>query len=121
MKVVHEEFIVAIYFLEQMNSPRCWRTVEQANYFHKELKSKTARLRAVKEQLLVRYLGCGWVEAHHLWSMSGNTYTSLYLFKFLNETVIPLEKEMGGIPKEPPLELPSPRICRRWGKGRTWQ
>ena len=121
MKDVREEYIVAIYFLEQMNSPRCWRTIEQANYFYNESKSETARLRAVKEQILIRYLGCGWVEAHHPWSMKGNTYASLYLFKFLKKTVIPLEKEMGGIPKEPPLELPLPPDMSKMEKRRIWQ
>ena len=116
MKVVREGFIVAIYFLEQMNSPRCWRTIEQANYFYKELKSETARLHAVKGQILIRYLGCGWIEAHHPWSMNGTTYTSSYLFKFLKDTVIPLEKKMGGIPKEPPLEIPSPPEMMKMGK-----
>ena len=46
---VREEYIVAIYFHEQMSSPRCWRTQERADFFYKALKSETARLRAVKD------------------------------------------------------------------------
>ena len=47
------DYIVAIYMLEQMNSPRCWRTVEDAKYYYKALKSESARLREVKEQILM--------------------------------------------------------------------
>ena len=63
----------------------------------------------------MRYLGCGWVEAHHLRLKNGETYTSLYLFRFLKESVIPLEREKGGIPDEPPLELPSPPEMTKMG------
>ena len=78
------------------------------------MKSKTARLRAVKEQILIRYLGCGWEEAHHPWSSGNGTYTSSYLFKFLKEVVIPLEKK-HAVPNEPPLELPLPPEMNKLG------
>ena len=109
-----DEYIVAVYLLKQFNSPCCWRTIKRAEYFYKRLKSKTARLRAVKEQILIRYLGCGWEEAHHPWSSGNGTYTSSYLFKVLKEVVIPLEKN-HAIPKEPPLELPSPPEMNKLG------
>ena len=109
-----DEYIVAIYLLEQFNSPRCWRTIKRAEYYYKRLKSETARLRAVKEQILIRYLGCGWEEAHHPWSSGNGTYTSSYLFKFLKEVVIPLEKK-HAVPNEPPLELPSPPEMNKLG------
>ena len=74
-----------------------------------------ARLRAVKEQLLIRYLGCGWVEAHHPWSRNGDTYISSYLFKFLKETVIPLEQKKGRIPDEALVKMPSPPEMKKMG------
>ena len=113
---VREEYIVAIYFHEQMSSPRCWRTQERADFFYKALKSETARLRAVKEQILIRYLGCGWDEAYHPWSEGGKTFTSSYLFKFLKETVIPLEEIKGGVPGEPRLSLPLPPKMGKMGR-----
>ena len=54
-----EEFIVAIYFHKQLLSTRCWRTKEVANEVYLGMRSKAARLAAVKEQILIRYLGLG--------------------------------------------------------------
>ena len=68
---VCEDYIAALYLHKQMSSPRCCRTVPEAEYFYKALKSKTARLRAVKEPILSCYLGCGWDKAHHPWSRNG--------------------------------------------------
>ena len=69
----------------------------------------------MKEQILIGYLGCGWVEAQHPWSKNDETYTLSYLFRFFKETVIPLEEEKGGIPEEPPLEIPSPPAMGKLG------
>jgi len=58
-----------------------------------KLKSKTALLGAVKEQIPIRYLGSGWVKAHHAWSENGNTFPSRRLFNHLLDMVIPLTEE----------------------------
>ena len=71
-----KERIVALYLYDQYTSPRCWRTVKDAKHFYARLKSETARLAGVKEQILIRYLGLGWEDAHHPWSSEGHTYTS---------------------------------------------
>ena len=55
-------------FWEQYHSPRCWTTASMAMSVYNQLKSETARLNAVKEQILIRYLGLGWEDAHHPWS-----------------------------------------------------
>ena len=47
-----EDFIVALYFHEQYNSHRCWRTVEVAQQEYSGIGSQAAKLRAVKEQIL---------------------------------------------------------------------
>ena len=54
-----ESLIGAIYFWEQYDSPRCCKTVDEATEQYNDQKSKTAKLRAVKEQILIRYLGLG--------------------------------------------------------------
>jgi hypothetical protein len=74
---------------------------------YNELKSDTAQLNAVKEQILIWYLGLGWEDAHHPWSKSGVTFSSKQLFKHLIGTVIPLADNLQ-IPLEPPLHFPSP-------------
>ena len=102
-----EDFIVALYFHEQYNSPRCWRTVEVAQQEYSRIGSQTAKLRAVKEQILIRHQGLGWNEAYHPWSRSGHTFSPDELFNHLIHVVIPLALT-HKVPEEPPTNLPSP-------------
>ena len=102
-----EDFIVNVYFLEQFTSRRCWRTVEDAKAEYKRIPNKTQKLKAVKEQILIRFRGLGWDKAHHPWSRAGHTFSCDDLFKHLIDTVIPLEG-VETIPKEAPAEIPSP-------------
>ena len=60
----------------------------------------------MKEQILIRYLGLGWEEAHHPWSKNNQVYTALELFKHLCEIVIPLE-DAKEVPDQPPIKLPA--------------
>jgi hypothetical protein len=54
----------------------------------------------VKEQILIRYLGLGWEEAHHLWSKNKHQYTAVELLKHMCKVVNPLEDV-----KEVPITL----------------
>ena len=71
-----EDYIVEIYFHDQYHSPRCWLTLEVAAEFYSALGSETARLAAVKEQILIQYMGVGWELAHHDWYEEGRTLSS---------------------------------------------
>ena len=62
-----EDYIAVVCFHEQYHSPRCWLTLEVAAEFYSALGSETARLAAVKEHILIWYLGLGWELAHHAW------------------------------------------------------
>ena len=66
-------------------------------------------MKAVKDQLLIRYLGLGRVEAYHPWSCNGTDISPAHLFKFLVDVVIPLKDEKV-VPDEPPVpvDLPAP-------------
>ena len=106
LEAAQSEFIVAIYFHEQYNSPHCWRTVDEATAQYNKLTSKAKKLDAVKEQILIRYLGLGWEKAHHPWSCGQVTYGPDELFRHLVETVIPMA-ETEKVPAEAPLNMPS--------------
>ena len=69
-------YIVEIYFHEQYHSPRCCITLEVAAEFYSDLGIKTVRLVALKEQILIWYLGLGWELAHYAWSEGGRTFSS---------------------------------------------
>ncbi len=54
---------------------------------------KKDKIVAVKEHILIRYLGLGWVEAHHPWSYKGHTYTAIELFEHFVKLGLPLAKK----------------------------
>ena len=77
-----------------------------AQFLFNQLASKTAQLEAVKEQILIRYIGCGWKEAYHAWSLNERPYTADELFQHFIETVLPLA-DILEVPDEAPLNLPA--------------
>jgi hypothetical protein len=61
-----EKDLINISYLHQKYfSPHCWKTACQALDEFKKLASKKDKIECVKEQILIRYLGLGWEEAHH--------------------------------------------------------
>ena len=52
------------------------------------------KLEAVKEQILIRYLGLGIKEAHHPWSKGQHTHTADELLAHFMNKVISLESEL---------------------------
>ena len=93
LKDCKEENIVAIYFFEQYHSPRCWKNVAQAKiYIYNEMTGN--KLEAVKEQMLMRYLGLEIKEAHHLWSKGQHTHTADELLAHFMNKIIPLDIEL---------------------------
>ena len=91
-------------------------TKEQAYDVCEQFKSKKARLEAVKEQILIRYLGLGWVEAHHPWSekrgVSRYTFLPCELLEHFVKVVLPLA-DSNTVPSKPPVKLPGlPKLYR---------
>ena len=101
-----DDYIVVICFNEKYHPPRCWLTLEVAAKFYSALGSETARLAAVKEQILIRYLGLGWELAHHAWSEGGRTLYSEEFYKNLVEVVITIAYDLA-VPPEPPVTIPA--------------
>ena len=85
-----KKFKEASWLHQQYNSPRCWSTRKQALYEFNQLPSHTKQLKYMKEQILMRYLGCGWERAYHPWSKNGTTYIATELLEHLLKVVIPL-------------------------------
>jgi hypothetical protein len=93
MKAAEEMLIDASYLHQQYDSPRCWRSEKQSFEIMEQLKFKKDRLSSVKEQILIRYLDLGWVEAHHPWSKKGHsTYSAAELLEHFLKVVLPLKK-----------------------------
>lgn len=85
-----------------------------ADEIYNKLQSEAKRLVAVKEQILIRYLGLGPNEAHHPWLQEGTAFSSSRLLDHLKNKVIPLANDLE-IPKEPPLTLPAPPPLSKLG------
>ena len=76
--------------------------------------SETARLNAVKEQILIHYLGLGWEDAHHPWSSQRVVFNSQHLLGHLIEKVLPIT-EHREVPNEPPINFPEPPEMMKFG------
>eukprot|EP00956_Cyclotella_meneghiniana_P033237 scaffold94673_cov49-Cyclotella_meneghiniana.AAC.1 len=76
-------------------SERRWKSAREAMTVYNQLRSETARKKAVKEQIMIRRLGFGWEDCAHAWSCGDHTYSSSSreLLNFLKETVLPIEIE----------------------------
>jgi hypothetical protein len=106
LQSTEKDLINISYLYQKLFSPRCWKTVRQALDEFEKLTSKKDKLECVKEQILIRYLGLGWDEAHHPWSKNKHQYTASELLKHLCEIVIPLE-DINEVPKQAPIKLPT--------------
>ena len=103
LEAAQKDFITASYFWQQYDSPRCWKTAEEAMDNFENLKTKKDKFKYVKEQILIRYLGLAWKEAYHPWSKGGKTYQPSELLEHLINNVIPINRTP---PAEPPVTLP---------------
>ena len=54
-----------------------------ASEFYSDLGFEIERLAAVKEKIIIRYLGLGWELANHACSEGGRTFSSEELYKHL--------------------------------------
>jgi len=96
------------------------RQEPRLGFFNAELKFENRRLEAIKEQILIRYLGCGWEDAHHPWSKDHHQFTSAELLEHLCEVVIPMSTDgVHKVPPEPPLDLPHLPVMQATGKAST--
>ncbi len=106
LKLTEKDLINMSYLHQQYFSPRCWKTVQQALDEFENLTSKKDKIECVKKQILIRYLGLGWKEAHHPWSKNRHQYNASELLKHLCEVVIPLHN-VKEVPNQAPIKLPS--------------
>jgi hypothetical protein len=105
-KAAERLLIDAMFLFKQFHSPVRWRTASVAISNFNKLTTKKDRLACVKDQILMRYLGLGWEEDHHPWSLKGHAFTAEELFKHFLEVVIPVEHDGRNIPFDPPVALP---------------
>jgi len=104
MEHASETFIEALYYHDMFASPACWMTTKVVDRELKKLKSKAAKLNALKENIRIRVIGFGWKDLSTPWSKNGVAYTPAELASHLK---MMLSKQRSRqIPEKPPVLLP---------------
>ena len=104
MDCATESFIDAIYYHEMYNSEACWRVSRDVDRGLKKLKSNTAKINALKENIRMRVLGLGWRDLSTPWSKNGEYLTTKQLADHLK--MIIKHQRTQKIPLKPPIHLP---------------
>ena len=99
-----ETYIDALYYHEKYNSAACWKTPSSVDRELCKLKSKTAKITALKENIRIHVLGLGCVDLATPWSKNGKEFTIEYLSRHLKMCISQQQKRR--IPKAPPVPLP---------------
>ena len=102
-----EEYIEAMYLISMYDSDACLKDdPKNVRKLLKKLKSKKAKLDALKTNILIRVKGFGWEWCHHAWSKNGRVYTINELAKHV-EMIIREEKNRKlKIPNKPKPNVP---------------
>ena len=88
-----EECIEGCNYLQRWHSDHCWKTKEHALEVYNSLTRESAKLIAVKEQILIRHKRTIGEEAGHKWTQNGYYYTSKELLDHFILVVLPMEKD----------------------------
>jgi hypothetical protein len=99
------QVIANSYLWKQFDSPRCCKLSKEAFDVFNELNSKSAKLKFVKEQILIWYWGLGWTKAYHPWSRNKHVFLHSELMEHFVTVVLPLENT-EVVPDAPPMNLP---------------
>ena len=99
-----EEYIKAWDLIEIYHSERGWKKLSQARRVMNGLPSERARLRAVKEQIMIQVNGFGWEDVAHAWLKGNVPYNSAELMEHFVNVVLSMTEERG-VPNEPPLKF----------------
>ena len=105
MDRVSEEYIEAMYLINMYHSDACIKDdPKNVTAVLNKLKSKTAKMRALKTNISIRVKGFGWQWAHTSWSKDGEEYSVSYLANHLCK-IIRKENNMS-IPTKPKVNVP---------------
>ena len=99
-----DAFIDALYYYEMYCSLACWKTVTMVDCELKKLKSKSAKLNALKENIRMCVLGLEWKDLSIPWSKQGKILTVNQLTTHLKSII--LQQKKGKIPNGPPVKIP---------------
>ena len=107
-KKATKEYEDRLYYWLLYKSDYRWETAKEARTEFKDLPSKTQQLKAVKLQINMRVLGCGWDDLYPKWTDKGCVKTPDELLEHLCTNVIPFDRQnQEKVPPKPKIKLPS--------------
>ena len=105
-----EAAVDAIYYHDMFHSAACWATDAQVT---RELSSKTAQLKALKENFRMRSLGLRWAEFSTPWSKEGRDKSVAELAAELKAAIKSTSKR--AVPPQPPVTAPARKELPKLG------
>lgn len=102
-----KEYEDCLHHLLLYKSGYRWKSKQQAKKEFHKLPNKTQKLKAVKLQINMRRLGCGWEKLYPKWTDKGHVKTPEELFEHLCDKVIPYDRDhQHDVPDKPKVKLP---------------
>jgi hypothetical protein len=105
MLKAQESTIEASYYWDMYRSDVCWKNTKTLTKMLARLKSETAKIEALKENIRMRVIGCGWTQFATTWSHQGKK-KSVDELKNHPKWIIKEEKKLT-VPSDPFIELPT--------------
>ena len=84
----------------------CWKTAKEVSEGLKKLKYQKDKLRALKDNILIRYKGLGFAECKTTWSENSRSKTVPELASRLKEIIRLQQKEKWVVPDMPIVPIP---------------
>ena len=88
------------------NSDACWKTVGEVTAGLKRIKTKGARIEALKDNIRIRWKGFGWSECETQWTVHGRALTVSELTNRVKEIIRMQNKHKWDVPEKPIAHVP---------------
>ena len=70
-----KKYIYKLHHCNMFDSEACLKNCAQIDNKPRKITSISGRKEVMKDQIIIRVLGLGWDNWHHLWSASGHEFT----------------------------------------------
>ena len=99
-----DEYVECLTYHRMLDSERCWKTEAEVKAGMKAMKFKTHKESALKDNIMMRFKGCGWPDCHVAWSKDSRKKSNAELQR---ELINIIKKTEGReIPRRPPSKVP---------------
>ena len=101
-----DDYIESLIYHSMWNSEACMKTLNDVNICLNNLNYKKDKLRALKDNIQIRYKGFGWEEWQTNWSSGGVQLSVPELTKVLKSYMKEEKKRKRQVPDKPKVPIP---------------